>query len=136
MKTITLTEEQLKELLRNAFIQGEAFHSNWYEAEIGEQDELTEMDFGEWYKTLSLDYKELLEIKGKFINDGRQYEFEDFIFNPFNDDDGFIAIEIQDCNGEFLEEIGGVEIPDEDDHEELVKFEKLLTTILKGLDLI
>lgn len=136
MKNITLTEEQLKELLRNAFVQGENYQSDWYMTEIGEQEDITEMDFGEWYKTLSLDYKELLEIKGKFVNDGRQYEFEDFVFRPFNDDDGFTAIEIQDCNGEFLEEIYGVEIPDEDDYEELVKFEKLLTTILKGLNIL
>ena len=136
MKNITLTEEQLKELLRNAFVQGENYQSDWYMTEIGEQEDITEMDFGEWYKTLSLDYKELLEIKGKFVNDGRQYEFEDFVFRPFNDDDGFTAIEIQDCNGEFLEEIGGVEIPDEDDYEELIKFEKLLTTILKGLNIL
>lgn len=135
MKNITLTEEQLKELLRNAFIQGEYYQSDWYMAEIGEKDEVTEMDFGEWYKTLLLDYKELFEIKGKFVNDGRQYEFEDFVFGPFNED-GFTNLEIRDFDDNLMEEIGGVEIPDEDDHEELIKFEKLLTTILKGLDLI
>ena len=135
MKNITLTEEQLKELLRNAFIQGEYYESDFFSTSVGEQDEITEMDFGEWYETLSLDYKELLEIKGKFVNDGTHYEFEDFVFMPYNED-GFTYMEIRDCYENLIEEISGVEIPDEDDYEELVKFEKLLTTILKGLDLI
>ena len=92
---------------------------------------------------LTLKVRELLEVvptrvelKGKFVNDGTHYEFEDFVFMPYNDNEGFTNLEIRDCYDNLIEEIAGVEIPDEDDYEELVKFEKLLTTILKGLDLV
>ena len=52
MKTIVLTEEKFKSFLRNAFIQGEKYQENWALEQIGEIDEVTEKDFGEWYNGL------------------------------------------------------------------------------------
>ena len=75
-------------------------------------------------------------IQGEFVNDGNQYQFCDYVFIPFTDDEGFINLEIRDFDDNLIEEIAGVEIPDGEDTEEMIKFEKLLTTILKGLDLI
>lgn len=54
MKNIVLTEEQFKSFLRNAFIQGEKYQENWSLEQIGEVDEVTEEDFGEWYSDLDL----------------------------------------------------------------------------------
>lgn len=53
MKTITLTEEQLKGLLRTSFIAGIVYQQNWSEEQSGEIEEVTEPDFGEWYKKLA-----------------------------------------------------------------------------------
>ena len=75
-------------------------------------------------------------IQGEFVNDGNQYQFCDYVFIPFTDDEGFTNLEIRDFDDNLMEEIAGVEIPDGEDTEEMIKFEKLLTTILKGLDLI
>lgn len=54
MQNITLSEEELKVLLKNAFIQGEKYQENWSLEQIGEVDEVTEEDFGEWYSDLDL----------------------------------------------------------------------------------
>lgn len=54
MQNITLSEEELKVLLKNAFIQGEKYQENWSLEQIGEVDEVTEKDFGEWYSDLDL----------------------------------------------------------------------------------
>ena len=54
MKNIILTEEQFKSFLRNAFIQGEKYQENWALEQVGEIDEVTEQDFGEWYDSLDL----------------------------------------------------------------------------------
>ena len=54
MKNIVLTEEQFKSFLRNAFIQGERYQENWGLEQIGDIDEITEQDFGEWYDNLDL----------------------------------------------------------------------------------
>ena len=54
MKNIILTEEQFKSFLRNAFIQGERYQENWALEQVGEIDEVTEQDFGEWYDSLDL----------------------------------------------------------------------------------
>ena len=54
MKNIVLTEEQFKSFLRNAFIQGERYQENWALEQVGEIDEVTEQDFGEWYDSLDL----------------------------------------------------------------------------------
>ena len=54
MKNIVLTEEQFKSFLRNAFIQGEKYQENWALEQVGEIDEVTEQDFGEWYDSLDL----------------------------------------------------------------------------------
>ena len=54
MQNITLSEEELKVLLKNAFIQGEYYQENWSLEQIGEIDEVTEKDFGEWYSDLDL----------------------------------------------------------------------------------
>jgi hypothetical protein len=55
MKTLKITEEQLKDLLRNAFVSGEEYQADWCNEQVGEVEEITTMDFGEWYKTLNLE---------------------------------------------------------------------------------
>ena len=54
MQNITLSEEELKALLRAAFVQGICYEKNWSLCQIGEVDEITEEDFGEWYSDLDL----------------------------------------------------------------------------------
>ena len=54
--TITLTEEQLKGLLKASFLAGETYQQNWSEEQSGEIEEVTEPDFGEWYKELKLNF--------------------------------------------------------------------------------
>ena len=45
-------------------------------------------------------------------------------------------IEVRDFEDNLLGEIAGLEIPDEDDKEEVIKFEEVLKTWLKGEYLI
>lgn len=71
------------------------------------------------------------EPEGEFTDDG-EYELVDYTFRPFNTDDGFTNIEVRDFNGDFLGEIAGVEFPDENDLEEILKFESVLIAWLKG----
>ena len=75
-------------------------------------------------------------LKGEFVNDGNQYQLCDYVFIPYTDDEGFTHLEIRDFDDNLMEEVSGVEIPDEEDMEELLKFEKLLVVILRGLNLI
>ena len=70
MKNIVLTEEQFKSFLRNAFIQGERYQENWDLEQIGEIDEVTEQDFGEWYDNLDLTEFENKNMKKKLIRNG------------------------------------------------------------------
>lgn len=57
MEEITMTKDELKELLLNSFIQGENYEKEWYLNQIGELDEITEKDFNEWFKDLDLEKK-------------------------------------------------------------------------------
>ena len=75
-------------------------------------------------------------LKGEFVNDGNQYQLCDYVFIPYTDDEGFAHLEIRDFDDNLMEEVSGVEIPDEEDMEELLKFEELLVVILRGLNLI
>ena len=75
-------------------------------------------------------------LKGEFVNDGNQYQLCDYVFIPYTDDEGFAHLEIRDFDDNLLDEIYGVSIPDEEDLEELVKFYEVLTTLLRGLELI
>ena len=77
MKTIILTEERFKSLLRNAFIQGEKYQENWALEQIGEIDEVTEKDFGEWYDDLEL--FPLQKISKKIITDEYYLSTNDFV---------------------------------------------------------
>ena len=52
--TNLLTENPFKSFLRNAFIQGKRYQENWALEQVGEIDEVTEQDFGEWYDSLDL----------------------------------------------------------------------------------
>ena len=70
MKNIVLTEEQFKSFLRNAFIQGERYQENWGLEQIGDIDEITEQDFGEWYDNLDLTEFENKNMKKKLIRNG------------------------------------------------------------------
>lgn len=70
MKNIVLTEEQFKSFLRNAFIQGEKYQENWALEQIGDIDEITEQDFGEWYYNLDLTEFENKNMKKKLIRNG------------------------------------------------------------------
>ena len=54
MEIINIPIEDFKELLRNAFIQGEEYQKQWELEQIGEIEENTEKDFKEWFKTLNL----------------------------------------------------------------------------------
>lgn len=54
MEIINIPIEDFKELLRNAFIQGEEYQKQWELEQIGEIEENTEKDFKEWFETLDL----------------------------------------------------------------------------------
>lgn len=75
------------------------------------------------------------ETEGEFVNDG-DYELLDYVFSPFNTDEGFTNIEVRDFDDNFVGEIAGVEIPDENDKYEVSKFEEILIIWLKEEDLI
>ena len=70
MQNITLSEEELKVLLKNAFIQGEYYQENWSLEQIGEIDEVTEKDFEEWYSDLDLTEFKNKNMKKKLIRYG------------------------------------------------------------------
>ena len=63
-----------------------------------------------------------VEPEGDFVNDGNDYQLLDYVFHPFNTDEGFTNIEVKDFDDNLLGEIAGLEIPDEDDKEEVIKF--------------
>ena len=73
-----------------------------------------------------------VEPEGDFVNDGRDYQLLDYVFHPFNTDEGFTNIEVRDFDDDLLGEIAGLEIPDENDKEEVIKFEEILKVWLKG----
>ena len=77
-----------------------------------------------------------IETEGEFVNDGSDYQLLDYVLHPFNTDEGFTNIEVRDFGDNLIGEIAGVEIPDEEDKEGLVKFEEILKDWLKGEDLI
>lgn len=77
MKNIILTEEEFKAFLRNAFIQGEKYQENWALEQIGEIDEVTEKDFGEWYNGLEL--FQLPKTNKKIITDEYYLSTKDFV---------------------------------------------------------
>lgn len=77
MKNIFLTEEEFKLFLRNAFIQGEKYQENWSLEQIGEINEVTEKDFGEWYNGLEL--FQLPKTDKKIINDEYYLSTNDFV---------------------------------------------------------
>lgn len=75
------------------------------------------------------------EAMGEFVNDG-DYQLLDYFFRTFNTDEGFTNIEVRDFTDDFCGEIAGVEFPDENDEEEIIKFEEILLIWLKGKSLI
>ena len=77
MKNIILTEEQFKSFLRNAFIQGERYQENWALEQVGEIDEVTEQDFGEWYDSLNL--FSLQNSNKEIITDEYYLSTDDFV---------------------------------------------------------
>ena len=77
-----------------------------------------------------------VEPEGDFVNDGRDYQLLDYVFHPFNTDEGFTNIEVKDFDDNLLGEIAGLEIPDEYDKEEVIKFEEILKVWLKGENLL
>jgi len=54
MKTYTITEEQLFNLLLSSFVAGECFSEDVQDFETDEIEEITEPDFDEYFKTLDL----------------------------------------------------------------------------------
>ena len=70
MQNITLSEEELKALLRAAFVQGINYEKNWSLCQIGEVDEVTEEDFREWYSDLDLTEFKNKNMKKKLIRNG------------------------------------------------------------------
>ena len=77
MKNIIISELELKALLRNAFIQGERYQEDWALEQVGEVDEVTEQDFGEWYDSLNLF---LLQNSNKeIITDEYYLSTDDFV---------------------------------------------------------
>ena len=77
MKNIIISELELKALLRNAFIQGENYQENWALEQVGEVDEVTEQDFGEWYDSLEL--FPLEKTSKKIIIDKYYLSTDDFV---------------------------------------------------------
>ena len=77
MKNIIISELELKVLLRNAFIQGERYQEDWALEQVGEVDEVTEQDFGEWYDSLEL--FPLEKTSKKIIIDKYYLSTDDFI---------------------------------------------------------
>ena len=72
---------------------------------------------------------------GEFVNDG-DYQLLDYVFSPFNTDEGDTNIEVRDFDDILVGEIAGVEIPDENDTEQVAVFEEILKLWLKGMRLI
>ena len=72
-----------------------------------------------------------VEPEGDFVNDDRDYQLLGYVFHPFTTDEGFTNIEVKDFDDNLLGEIDGLEIPDENDTEEVIKFEEVLKTWLK-----
>ena len=77
MKNIIISELELKALLRNAFIQGERYQEDWALEQVGEVDEVTQQDFGEWYYSLEL--FPLEKTSKKIIIDKYYLSTDDFI---------------------------------------------------------
>ena len=77
MKNIIISELELKALLRNAFIQGEKYQENWALEQVGEIDEVTEQDFGEWYDSLNL--FSLQNSNKEIITDKYYLSTDDFV---------------------------------------------------------
>ena len=77
MKNIIISELELEALLRNAFIQGERYQEDWALEQVGEVDEVTEQDFGEWYDSLEL--FPLEKTSKKIIIDKYYLSTDDFI---------------------------------------------------------
>lgn len=75
------------------------------------------------------------EPQGSFVNDG-DYQLLDYVFSPFNTEDGFTNIEVRDFDDVLVGEIAGLEIPDEDDEEAIIQFEEILILWLKRESLI
>lgn len=76
MKNIIISELELEALLRNAFIQGERYQEDWALEQVGEVDEVTEQDFGEWYNSLELSIE---KTSKKIIIDKYYLSTDDFI---------------------------------------------------------
>jgi hypothetical protein len=76
-----------------------------------------------------------IDTEGEFVNDG-DYQLLDYVFSPFNTEDGFTNIEVRDFDDVLVGEIAGLEIPDEDEIEDVIKFEEILKIWLKGEELI
>lgn len=81
MKTYQITEEELFKLLRNSFVAGEEFAEDVIDFNMEEVEEVTELDFDEYYKTLDLSEFE--------INDEKS---DNFIYQPdFGDEDHLVT---------------------------------------------
>ena len=96
-----------------------------------------EDDFREYVtESIVLELGEDVEPEGDFVNDGNDYQLLDYVFHPFNTNEGFTNIEVRDFDDDLLGEIAGLEIPDEYDKEEVIKFEEILKVWLKGENLL
>ena len=72
--------------------------------------------------------------EGEFVNDGNDYQLLDYVFHPFNTDEGFTNIEVRDFDDNLIGEIAGLEIPDEEDKEAIIGFEQILKIWLIGYE--
>lgn len=83
------------------------------------------------------DILEKEEQKGEFVNDGSDYQLLDYVFHPFNTDEGFTNIEVTDFDDNVVYEIAGVEMIDEDSElQEILDFESVVKVLLIGEGLL
>lgn len=54
MVTIKIEKEELKILLRNAFIAGQVYQEDWQNEQVEEVEEITELDFQKWCEQLDI----------------------------------------------------------------------------------
>lgn len=77
------------------------------------------------------------EPEGEFVNDGSDYQLLNYVFKPFNTDEGFANIEVIDFDDHVVYEIAGVAmIDDGSEIEDIISFERIVTALLKAEGLL
>lgn len=85
------------------------------------------------------EYNELIDLKhiqGDFVDDGSNYQLFDYVFSTFNSDNGYTNLEVRDFDDNLMGEIENIELPDEDDKDAVLVFEREIINWLQSENLI